>query len=546
MMADTFVYFALQHLWQILLAFTLVYVVSLFSWAKRRPHLMLMLWVLFGVKCLTPPVVQTPVSVMEMFTPSVMKESASVTSVIPQPIEVSSGSLAARDITRGTASSAEQFDALAAINESPRFASSMDSSDLWALIWLTGSTCVFIGFVGNFLLVRRRILVRQRSDDERDRVSRAESMLRELEGQLGFPAGRIRFVVSESSLGPLAFGFFRPTIVIPSEVIDRGIPLRPILTHELCHVWRRDHLLGFLQFAMQIAFWFHPCIWIASRRINSLCEVCCDDDALRIFDLNAKAYAAGLLEVLSLQQLIRPYRFAPGIRPLEVTKQRLRMIVSNRRSRARRSQLVVAFLFLLLVLPWSGIRSDNAIEPQDQRQLASAESPILGKNQEHPKDESSDETGDAKFVQRLDSMNDGEFVDHSSQMDFLLGSWKVFGLDGSVQGTSTFRYEDSGKMIREDWVSPTGDTAQGITFFDPNERVWKMTWVDSNGVFMESSGRWDQDRLILFGQITSNTGDRRKAQTELSRIDESTVVLMMKVEVDGMMTAVSSSRYVRQ
>ena len=88
-------------------------------------------------------------------------------------------------------------------------------------------------------------------------------------------------------------------------------------------------------------------------------------------------------------------------------------------------------------------------------------------------------------------------------------------------------------MIREDWTAPDGSTAQGITFYDPNEACWKMTWVDSAGVIMESSGAWSNNELTLTGWMTSKNGDRRKAQTKISRVDESTLHCQMSIEFEG-------------
>ena len=325
-----------------------------------------------------------------------------------------------------------------------------------------------------------------------------------------------RLVISDTSLGPLVFGFWRPTIVLPKEMCRGEVRLKPIVAHELCHVWRRDHLLGFLQIAAQVLFWFHPFVWIASKRVNRLCEVCCDDDAMRIFDLNSKTYAGGLLDVLSMQRIVKSVGIAPGIRPVEVTRQRLKLIVDRRRSKTRQSQIVIVCIFLCLVVPAISSGSRAISEKSDQTDTR------------------------ARIL-----MDEAEVAIRRSEMDFLLGAWDVSTNDGVPAGESIFAYEKSGKMIREDWTAPDGSTAQGITFYDPNETCWKMTWVDSSGVIMESSGQWSGEALTLSGEITSRTGNRRDAQTVISRVNETTLSCELRIKYDGTMKTVSQSIYRR-
>ena len=130
-------------------------------------------------------------------------------------------------------------------------------------------------------------------------------------------------------------------------------------------------------------------------------------------------------------------------------------------------------------------------------------------------------------------------------MEYFLGDWNVADPSGHEIGTSRCEYEKSGNMIREDWPAVDGLPAQGITFYDSNERCWKMTWVDSMGTVMESSGQWQGDSLLLNGFLTLRDGDRRKAQTVLTKQGQNVLVAEMKIEQQGALVIVSSSRYRR-
>jgi beta-lactamase regulating signal transducer with metallopeptidase domain len=384
-------------------------------------------------------------------------------------------------------------------------------------IWLVGCTVVLIVFVGNFLFVRRRILKTVvRIDDVESGV---QFVLSQLESGLSLERGQVRLLVSDESFGPLVFGFLRPTIVLPSSMVNGSTQLRPIIAHELCHIWRRDHLLGVLQIAVQVVLWFHPLVWVASRKVNRLCEVCCDDDAMRLFELDSKSYAQGLIDVLSMQNELQPLAMSPGIRAVEVTKQRLKKIIVNRRPRNRQNHVICVCVFLCLIVPSFTSGSRNA-------------GPIYA---------STESTG--QETQKRSALTIAEVAQRRTEMDFLLGSWDVVSAKGERTGHSVFAYEKSGKMIREDWTAESGETAQGITFYDPNEACWKMTWVDSHGTIMESSGQWNDESLTLTGWITSKDGARRKAQTALSKVPDGTIRLTMNVDIKGRLRPVSSSIY---
>ena len=255
---------------------------------------MLLLWVLFFVKCLIPPVIESPISPMAVLTPTPAMSQIVSDFVGVQIVEARTG---ANDGVSLPVDPESKVEATSTTGSSSSF---VLNNVKW--IWLAGSLVVLVGFVVHFCFVRARIYEGVVQDNQSESAEYAHRTLSRLQAQLGMTERSVNLVVSQKSLGPLVFGMWRPTIVLPAEMLRTEVRLRPIIAHELCHVWRRDHMLGFLQIAAQVLFWFHPFVWIASRRVNRLCEVCCDDDAMRIFDLNSKTYAGGLLDVLSMQR----------------------------------------------------------------------------------------------------------------------------------------------------------------------------------------------------------------------------------------------------
>ena len=96
---------------------------------------------------------------------------------------------------------------------------------------------------------------------------------------------------------PIAVGFFRSTILLPSTAVswsdDRR---RAVLLHELAHIKRGDCRIQALAQAACALYWFNPLVWTALRDFGTERERACDDEVLRTGTL-ASTYAAHLLEI---------------------------------------------------------------------------------------------------------------------------------------------------------------------------------------------------------------------------------------------------------
>ncbi len=107
----------------------------------------------------------------------------------------------------------------------------------------------------------------------------------------------INLCISSRSVGPLTLGVFQPVVLIPAEA--RVWPLerrRVVILHELAHIRRFD---VFTQICAQVvcaAYWFHPLVWFAARRMRMERETACDDLVLNA-GVRASTYAQHLLEI---------------------------------------------------------------------------------------------------------------------------------------------------------------------------------------------------------------------------------------------------------
>ena len=119
---------------------------------------------------------------------------------------------------------------------------------------------------------------------------------------------------------PTVVGIFRPTILLPISLVAGLSPdqLEAILTHELAHIRRYDHLVNILQRVAEAVLFFHPAVWWISRRIRVERENCCDD---LVVELGAEPvrYAELLVDLAEHDQRSRPLRGVALVTALQAT-----------------------------------------------------------------------------------------------------------------------------------------------------------------------------------------------------------------------------------
>ncbi len=77
--------------------------------------------------------------------------------------------------------------------------------------------------------------------------------------------------------GPVAFGLWRPLVLLPSSVQNLSAEAQiAVVTHELLHLRRGDWLFALLEELVTAVLWFHPAIWFLIARIRLLREQAVD------------------------------------------------------------------------------------------------------------------------------------------------------------------------------------------------------------------------------------------------------------------------------
>ncbi len=110
----------------------------------------------------------------------------------------------------------------------------------------------------------------------------------------------VALLASDAIRVPVALGALRPAVVLPTELgstVNRAT-IDAILVHELAHVARRDCTWQWIERVVEAAWWFHPLVWLAHRRLTLARERACDDFAIHCLG-DRQSYSETLLEMAS-------------------------------------------------------------------------------------------------------------------------------------------------------------------------------------------------------------------------------------------------------
>jgi beta-lactamase regulating signal transducer with metallopeptidase domain len=112
----------------------------------------------------------------------------------------------------------------------------------------------------------------------------------------------IRVKMVDERLSPAVCGLFRPAILLPRTLAENlsGAQLCAVLLHEAMHLRRMDIWVNCAQALLQVAYWWHPLVWLANARIRRVREEAVDDAVMLALDADAEIYAPTLLAVARL------------------------------------------------------------------------------------------------------------------------------------------------------------------------------------------------------------------------------------------------------
>ena len=155
---------------------------------------------------------------------------------------------------------------------------------------------------------------------------------------------------------PFIWSLVRPWLLWPALLNEHLSPdsHKTVIVHELAHLRRRDHWIGWLQLAGECIFWWNPLFWFVRRQIRFQAELACDAWVMHLLPEARRAYAEALIEVTAL--ISRAPTPVPALGMSSAARQdferRLTMIMSEKvPGKAPLIGLTAIGLLALAVLP---------------------------------------------------------------------------------------------------------------------------------------------------------------------------------------------------
>jgi uncharacterized protein (TIGR03435 family) len=127
---------------------------------------------------------------------------------------------------------------------------------------------------------------------------------------------------------PGVIGLWRPVLLVPARIEDDLTPqqLQAVLTHELCHIRRRDNLTAAVHMVAETLFWFFPLVWWVGSRLVDERERACDQEVVRTCG-EPQTYAEGIVNVCK-RYVEMPLACVSGVSGANVEK-RIRNIMTD-------------------------------------------------------------------------------------------------------------------------------------------------------------------------------------------------------------------------
>lgn len=350
---------AWRHCWQISLLIPIIWLTTRLI-ARQRPHLAAILWLVVLIKCITPPLWSSPSSIFSWVQhQDSVNQQGPGPSIASRPTwwlssspEIVLGDGVTVQVDRSQPHPAEGVSTPSQASDEIRPQSTKNHGkwmrsclELLCIIWVGGSLSFALFATARWFLLWRRICL-----GGEIHLPWVNELAAALCHQLGL-RNRVRVVVTRNPVGPAVVGIFQPVVILPKLIVESTSQeqLKPLLAHELIHIRRGDLWIGLLQLLAQGVWWFHPFVRFANERMTRESERCCDEEVIACLGCDPGTYARCLINVMAMKKTLRSVPAFPGVRPVDVTSQRLERIMKLGQGCHRRTPRWCWLVMLLTV-----------------------------------------------------------------------------------------------------------------------------------------------------------------------------------------------------
>jgi beta-lactamase regulating signal transducer with metallopeptidase domain len=154
---------------------------------------------------------------------------------------------------------------------------------------------------------------------------------------------------------PFVLGFIKPKIYLPTNIDNKEYEY--IVSHEQCHIKRKDYIIKPLYFIGVIIHWFNPVMWLSYYLMTKDMEMSCDEKVLKIKGEDTKTDYAKTLLNLSVKQsnLLNPIAFGENN-----TKSRIKNIIKYKNPKFWVISLGVVVLIIACVTLITNPKKDGS------------------------------------------------------------------------------------------------------------------------------------------------------------------------------------------
>ena len=249
------------------------------------------LWVIVLVKFVAPPVVVWPWAAPDPLGLARFDRKEATEAIAAGGTEVGTG------ISEDVRQVAMPEMSAASISAPTPRESSNDSplqiSTVFIALWIAGSLGLLAIEGLRLLRQARRVTHALRADPAIERRVAA------LAAQLG--VAPVRVVTMPGATSPVVWCLGRPKLLWPAELGDQSDAcIDGLIVHELAHIARRDHIVGWIELVAGVAWWWNPLFWSVRRALREQAELACDAWVISALPNGRRAYAESLLALSSL------------------------------------------------------------------------------------------------------------------------------------------------------------------------------------------------------------------------------------------------------
>ncbi len=337
--------YLLGQSWQIAVVFV---VVAGACWALRKSnaHWRYLLWLVVLAKCLVPPLLSVPVAVLPG-SPTAAQKSLSAQApaaavVLPE------ASAVPLPVAPTEVPVAEPVEIAPQPTFEPAIQPSLTFVQWLAVAWMAGAAAFLLCCLFKAWRTQGR-LRRTRQAANAD----LQAEVAQLAARLGVGTVPKIWLVDGISQ-PFVWGLLRGGIYLPGNFggVCKAEDRRGILMHELAHVSRWDAAVNGLQVLVQAAFFFHPLVWWANRKIRQEREKCCDEVAIASLSAKPKQYGRAIVDILVNEyESSKPVPSLAVAGPVKNIEERIKtMMRPNRKFYKRPTWLAVISVLVVAAL----------------------------------------------------------------------------------------------------------------------------------------------------------------------------------------------------